>query len=53
MEKGWSLEYVNTGDIQRACIEDLQAVSTILSDKDFIVGDHGPTDLDSTVFAFM
>ena len=34
-------------------IEDLQAISSILSNKDFIVGDRGPTDVDCALFAFV
>ena len=40
------------GDVQRAGIEDLQAVSTILGDKDYILGDR-PSDVDCTLFGFM
>ena len=44
---------LNKGEVQRICIEDLQAVSSILSNKHFFGGEHGPNDLDCTVFAFM
>ena len=40
-------------DVQRAGMEDLQAISTVLGDeKSYILGDR-PSDVDCTLFGFM
>ena len=41
------------GDLQRMGIEDLQAVSSFLGSKTYILGGDKPSDLDAVLFGFM
>ena len=44
---------VGRGNVQKMGIEDLEAISTFLGTKTFIMGGDKPTDLDCVLFGFM
>ena len=39
--------------MERFGIEDLEAVSNVLGDNEFVMGGTGPTTIDCTLFGFM